>query len=1159
MDRTLKRGRDDGTGSENENLSSLSRPISPPGKRQRAASEATTTSEASEDGTKRDERAPEAIRGAESATRASPWQLTWIRDLPEDLNRDAVTLKDLLGDPLISHCWEFNFLHDIDFLMDAFDPDIRHLVNVHVVHGFWKQEDPNRLRLVESAEKRPNVHLHTAYMPEMFGTHHSKMMILFRHDETAQVIIHTANMIPKDWTNMTNAVWRSPSLPFASQPTQLQPECTDNHPLGSGERFKADLMHYLRAYNQRRKVCNELVDRLCKHDFSAIRAAFIASVPGQHNVHDTDHTSWGWAALRRNLRNISAVDGPSEIVVQISSIATLGGKDDWLQKTLFESLSKTATAGVARPRFRVVFPTADEIRDSLDGYASGGSIHTKIQSPQQAKQLQYLRPIFCHWGNDSANGKALPANVPQRKGGRARAAPHIKTYIRYNAQGAIDWALLTSANLSKQAWGDAERNGIARISSWEVGVLVWPDLVEQQGSSKPSHNTPAPGLNSKPTATKGNVGREALSLSDRGFNIYTYSSSGSNANRHILSSSFRASSPLAEQYLAADLANCSSESDEQDGSAIDDDGDEDDDFLDSEHHDAQHHFMYRRASGVAYGGSRPVLNIQEEPAPPLTAIEQKISREAERSILRDNHVLPPKHRNQPQSQNPVARMYRHLFSTKLPVDEEAPVSVPARSRETDPLLGAPTPSTDDNALDYAWEAAVASGKLKTTWQRETKTLAEYSAPLTITFFLQYSINVASIFAVGRLGKAELGAVSVANMTVAISCLAPFQGLATSLDTLCAQAYGSGHKHLVGLQCQRMACFLFTLMLPVALLWTFSTEILMKLIPEPESARLAGLYLKVMIAAIPGIILFECGKRFTQAQGLFRATTHVAMIAAPLNVLLLWLFVWKLDMGFIGAPISVAIVENVLPLLLFLWVRFVDGRQCWGGFTRRALQNWWVMVRLALPGMVMVEAEWMAFEIMTLLASRFGSEYLAAQSAVATLGTIAYQLPFPVSIAASTRIANLIGAGMVDSAKTAGKVAVWALVLIGLFNFTVFYLLRYKLPLLFTSDAEVVDLCARVLPVVAFMQVVDGLSAGAHGLLRGIGKQAIGGPANLIAYYGISLPISLGLAFGLDWRLEGLWVGVSIGLVAVSLIEYLYLYLTSWDAAAAEAEVRNNAG
>jgi tyrosyl-DNA phosphodiesterase-1 len=77
----------------------------------------------------------------------SPFQLTKIRDLPADLNKDTVTLKDILGDPLIAECWEFNYLHDIDFLMAAFDRDIRHLVKVHVVHGFWKREDQSRLAL----------------------------------------------------------------------------------------------------------------------------------------------------------------------------------------------------------------------------------------------------------------------------------------------------------------------------------------------------------------------------------------------------------------------------------------------------------------------------------------------------------------------------------------------------------------------------------------------------------------------------------------------------------------------------------------------------------------------------------------------------------------------------------------------------------------------------------------------------------------------------------------------------------------------------------------------------------------------------------------------------------------------------------------------------
>jgi tyrosyl-DNA phosphodiesterase 1 len=50
----------------------------------------------------------------------------------------------------------------------------------------------------QQAAQYSNVGLHAAFMPEMFGTHHSKMMILLRHDDTAQVIIHTANMIAKD-------------------------------------------------------------------------------------------------------------------------------------------------------------------------------------------------------------------------------------------------------------------------------------------------------------------------------------------------------------------------------------------------------------------------------------------------------------------------------------------------------------------------------------------------------------------------------------------------------------------------------------------------------------------------------------------------------------------------------------------------------------------------------------------------------------------------------------------------------------------------------------------------------------------------------------------------------------------------------------------------
>lgn len=243
-------------------------------------------------------------------------------------------------------------------------------------------------------------------MPEPFGTHHSKMMILIRHDDTAQVIIHTANMIARDWTNMTQAVWKSPLLPLLK--TGVENKQGQGLAMGSGQKFKVDLLNYLKAYNDKRPVCRSLVENLAKYDFSAIRAALIASVPGRHNIFDeTVETKWGWAGLKQALKSVPVQEGDSEIVVQISSIATLGPTDTWLRKALFDSLKEHKNkVGGREPIFKIVFPTPDEIRRSLDGYVSGASIHTKIQSVQQAKQLLYLKPIFCHWANDAPKGQS---------------------------------------------------------------------------------------------------------------------------------------------------------------------------------------------------------------------------------------------------------------------------------------------------------------------------------------------------------------------------------------------------------------------------------------------------------------------------------------------------------------------------------------------------------------------------------------------------------------------------------------------------------------------------------------------------------------------------------------------------------------------------------
>ncbi|GAM37041.1 hypothetical protein TCE0_022r06616 [Talaromyces pinophilus] len=424
----------------------------------------------------------------------SPIQLTHIKDLPADKNINTVQLHDILGDPMIRECWQFNYCFDIDFVMDQFDQDVKDLVQVKIVHGSWKQDSQNRMRIDEACARYPNVEPIVAYMPEPFGTHHSKMMILLRHDDFAQIVIHTANMLAGDWANMSQAVWRSPLLPLSP----IGDSETDQAALfGTGTRFKRDLLAYLKFYGRRKT--GSLVDQLQKADFHAIRAVLIASVPSKERLNRADSsrsTLWGWPALKDALRQVPLKENKRtrspHVVIQVSSIASLGQTDKWLKDVLFNSFCPTSVLPHASktqsPKYSIVFPTPDEIRRSLNGYGSGGSIHMKLQSVAQQKQLQYMRPYLCRWAGDQesstmrtshSNGAGL--SNQRTDAGRRRAAPHIKTYIRFadkTNMDSIDWAMISSANLSTQAWGATPNsNGEVRICSWEIGVLVWPELI----------------------------------------------------------------------------------------------------------------------------------------------------------------------------------------------------------------------------------------------------------------------------------------------------------------------------------------------------------------------------------------------------------------------------------------------------------------------------------------------------------------------------------------------------------------------------------------------------------------------------------------------------------------------------------------------------------
>jgi multidrug resistance protein, MATE family len=140
----------------------------------------------------------------------------------------------------------------------------------------------------------------------------------------------------------------------------------------------------------------------------------------------------------------------------------------------------------------------------------------------------------------------------------------------------------------------------------------------------------------------------------------------------------------------------------------------------------------------------------------------------------------------------------------------------------------------------------------------------------------------------------------------------------------------------------------------------------------------------------------------------KASSYVLLITSPINVLLNYLFVYTFKFGLLGAPAATGITYWISFLLLIGYAKYINGSQPWGGWSKRALRGWFIFVQLALMGILMVGTEWLAFEIITIMAGRLGTISLAAQSVIATTDQLLNTIPFGMGVASSNRIGNLLG-------------------------------------------------------------------------------------------------------------------------------------------------------
>jgi hypothetical protein len=280
----------------------------------------------------------------------------------------------------------FNYLVDFEYLLDTI-PELVSIPNFVVFYGHgepgpWKQLNPEMhlQQLVPSDPPNPKTNPLGFKVP--WGVHHTKMFLVGFSDGTLRVIIHTANLLQGDVALKAQGAYvqdfplLSTTTTTGSTPTAPPPSC----------KFQTDLVAYLRTYKYDQKrswhgtPARSLCDELQRYDFTSAKVVLIPSTPGRNTLDKPK----GYVKLSQAIRkHIPKRSMPMPIICQFSSIGSLSAK--WLQeiaKSWDVAHADCATKEDLRQRLKLVYPTVEEIRLSVEGYNGGGSVRTEKQHEQ---------------------------------------------------------------------------------------------------------------------------------------------------------------------------------------------------------------------------------------------------------------------------------------------------------------------------------------------------------------------------------------------------------------------------------------------------------------------------------------------------------------------------------------------------------------------------------------------------------------------------------------------------------------------------------------------------------------------------------------------------------------------------------------------------------
>lgn len=419
-------------------------------------------------------------------------------------------------------------------------------------------------------------------------------------------------------------------------------------------------------------------------------------------------------------------------------------------------------------------------------------------------------------------------------------------------------------------------------------------------------------------------------------------------------------------------------------------------------------------------------------------------------------------------------------------------------------------------------------------------------PVVISQLGHVLVQLADSVIVGHfVGTIALAAVSLVNSIFSVMMVIGI-GISYGLTPLIAQENGKKNYRECGkllsnsLLINTITGILLFVITYFGLLLTIDS-----LNQAPEVVKDAKPYLGLLGFSIVPLMIFLTFKQFAEGLGFTRQAMVISIVGNVINVILGIIFVKGLfgikPMGVSGVGLSTLIDRILMSVAIGYYVLKSKNFHIYlKNFALNRINKLQSLRILKIGGPVAMQYtfEVGAFSAAAILIGTIGAVEQAAHQVAINMAATTYMMASGISAAATIKTGNSFGrrdySGLTLSANSNYHIVLVFMVITACF----FIGLNEYLPLIYTTDPEVIYIASHLLIIAGLFQLFDGTQVVGLGILRGMGDVNIPTLIAFIAYWIIGLPVAYLLGIHFSLGANGVWYGLTVGLLISSALLFM---------------------